>query len=243
MDYKAVDRQHVYPKASIVRFYSKKRCVFVMRNEVRGYVFPANADNNLFIASRKWDERTEKCANALEAKFQLLSDKIIHGESLYSEDYKVLSGFYALISERSRARYHEFDDAESILDRKTINYSKISESEQDYRERKGIIFLRNSDDQIIDRVARGMNILQSIEQASISNEKWGIYKTMKDFIVSDTYHQHAIIPVSPQLYLARNRENRELNEEETNDFNRHIIDKSRKFIFSSHSETLNQQPR
>jgi len=238
MDYQAVKHQHVLPKATIERYYSQKKHVYVMRKGDSNDAFPANANNSLFIANRQWDERAEKCVNDIETKFQILSEKIIKGDSLDAADFTMANVFYAILQGRSKARYHEFEETESLFDKNTVNYSEVSKSEQDYNERQGIFFLRSEDDNTFDRIARGQFILESIQKASTNTSKWGVFTTSKYFIVSDLYDSYAMIPVSPTIYLVKDRENIQLNESETNNFNSMIMEKSEKFIFSASKDTL-----
>lgn len=238
--YRAVRNQHVLPKASIRRFYSENNCVQLMLNNSEKKIFPANADNSLFVADRKWDEKVEKGVKDIETRFQCLSDKLIANGNgkLESSDHETANIFYAILSERSKARYHNFDDS-TLFDKSTINHFEMSESEREYHESQGLIFIGSENDRVIERAARGMAQSQAITHALNSNAKWGAFTTSCDFVVSDIYHYHAVIPVSPAIYLVKNKESRYMSSGDTTLFNKEIIKASQRFIFSRSLDALN----
>lgn len=238
-NYRAVRNQHVLPKASIERFYSDKRFVHAMFFKKNNKIFPIKSRNKLFVAERKLDESIEKSVNALEEKFQDVMDKVINGDPLNEPEYKIANMFYAILSERSRARYHEFDNTPSLFDVNTINYSEMSEQEREFNESQGVIVIRSASDGVYERFARGLSITQAIQNSAIQNDTWGIYTTSDEFIVSDSYHFHKIIPVSPTIYLVKNKDNLHLNKSETYDFNKLLRETSLKYVFSRNIEALN----
>ena len=96
---------------------------------------------------------------------------------------RIFNSFYALISERSKAKLHAFDmTTPQILENDTPTANKGA---NDFLESQGVFFGCNVQ---IERVARGLAQRLAICVSQRENSKWGILKaTDLDFIVSDQY--------------------------------------------------------
>lgn len=135
-NYQAVVRQHVLPVASIRRFFSSgNSCVEVFLHS-KEKSFRQGSSWGGFVEIRKWDEQIEKGVNALEAAFQALADRIVAGQdALTPEESLVVAQFWAVISERSRARRKPLISGSMF---ESVIPSPLPQTQLDFLERQGI---------------------------------------------------------------------------------------------------------
>lgn len=233
MVYQVTKKQHILPKKSIERFYPKnKNCVHVSLFS-KNQVFYAGSKNIQFITNRKWGENNERQSVTLEKEFQELSEKIIN--SIYEKKYiifnekqnNILNQFYTLLEQRSKAKYHTFDDYEPVLE--NLNNTDLNQEKSDELEANDK-FLSN-DTNNINRAVYNIAITLNL-QSHKKHQKWGILTSKEyEFIVSDFYNQQTI-PINPEIYLCQNTENKELTPNETIKFNTFIKKSAKNFYFA-----------
>jgi len=132
-----VKNQHVLPRQSIIRFCSGKKMrvhVKLLRN---GKSFMAGPDDKNFIAARKWDEQIERSSLDIETAFQKTASLVVSGTDELDEDaLRSVNNFYAILTERSKARYSEFNNEDEVpFERDAREYA---EAEIEDFEAKGI---------------------------------------------------------------------------------------------------------
>lgn len=226
MKYHPTKRQHVLPCASIKRFYYGEKNgvhLHLISQDIELFI---HADDSNFVAKRKWDEAIEKASVAIETCFQKLVNSCrFEIDNVTDQQNRIINDFYALISERSKAKLHIFDAASPILEGSPIGSGCL-----DFFESQGIIL---GDADQIERAVRGLALRVSINASQRDNPKWGVIRAVElDFVVSDQYHQEPLIPVTPQIYLARGYESRSLSKNETIEFNRRLVQNSNAYFFA-----------
>ena len=194
-------QQHILPDKSIGRFCSgdpPKVQVLLLQHEK---LLPLGSKSGPFYVTRKWDEGIERDAIPFETEFQILADRICQDLTvLDGAHWRTINNFYAILSERSRARYIKLP-MESRLENLSPG-SSLSKNELDDFERKGIFL--SGDPAQIDRAVFGLAQRLSLSVAQRENPAWGIATaTNREFLVSDCFHRTPRIPVSPKIYLVR----------------------------------------
>ena len=235
-------KQHVLPGRSIQRFCTSGKHVYVKRRV--NNIFSVPPHDQIFCAYLKWGEDMESGIKKVEDDYQALADRIVDGyRSLEPSEHAILNQFFALISQRSRVRYLDYRDSESIFDHTTVNYNEnLDELKQANEEREQSFSSRGPEDKSTDRAAASFAILMGLTQAADSKDTWGIVTTRDRFVGSDTYHVHSIIPVSPTIYLARNGRDELLDKDDTAMTNRLIVFNARSYVFSDDRDLLEGLP-
>ncbi|SFM86921.1 hypothetical protein [Nitrosomonas communis] len=213
--------------------------------------FPINADNEKFIANRKWDESIERESCRIEESFQKLLDDDSFGiDTLNESQNRIINDFYALISERSKAKFHTFESPspfivsskDDILEERGISKLEVDGIEDEVLEESSInkleadgIYMGGSEQ--IDRVVRGQAQRLTLLVSRRNNPRWGILKSSElDFVVSDCYHMNYFIPVDPKTYLVMDHPNELFNNNEVTNFNKELIKSSKEFFFAKNLE-------
>jgi len=228
-NYQPVVRQHVLPAASIQRFFSAgNSCVEVfLRPKKKSFLQGSSWGG--FVEIRKWDEQVEKGANVLEAAFQDLVDRIIAGQdALTPEESLVVAQFWAIISERSRARRQPLISG-SMLE--SITPSALPQTHLDHLERQGI-FMAGTTEQI-NRAAYGLAQTMAILQTRRRPSSWRIVRANEgQFLVSDNYHHDQFVPVNPTTYLAPGNGALTLDLTAVEEFNKFLLAASEQYVFA-----------
>jgi hypothetical protein len=136
------------------------------------------------------------------------------------------NNFYLLISERSKARFCDFnvapmmENAISFFDKNTI----------DTLEEQGV-FMGGPDQ--MERAVRGLAQRLAIGVGQRRHRKWGVLKSsVIDFVVSDNYHHAPIIPVDSKTYLVRDFPGGNLDMAQTVWLNKWLARNSEQFYFA-----------
>ena len=132
-----------------------------------------------------------------------------------------------MLSQRSLANEHVFDGINALTD---IHPSGYSVETIEKLERQGIFF---GDDSQLDRAVRGLAQRLAISQANSVGLRWGLIRSAIDteFLVSDCYHRIKLVPVSPSIYLQRDRGSAKLTKEQVTFLNTKIMSSASSFVF------------
>jgi hypothetical protein len=230
-NYKPVIKQHVLPAASIQRFFSAGNSCVEVFLRAKETSFQQGTSWKEFVEIRKWDEQIEKAAIAHETAFQKLADLIVAGQdALTPQESLVVARYWAVISERSRAR-HEPLVSESILESKTTN--SLSGTHLDSLERQGI-FMAGTTEQI-DRAVYGLAQRMAILKTARISPSWRVVRARNregQFLVSDNYHHAKLVPVNPTTYLAPGEGALTLNRAAIEKFNKFLLEVSERYVFA-----------
>ncbi|WP_433706498.1 hypothetical protein [Paraburkholderia sacchari] len=231
-NYKPVIKQHVLPAASIQRFFSAGNSCVEVFLRAKETSFQKGTSWNEFVEIRKWDEQIEKAAIAHETAFQKLADLIVAGQdALTSEESLVVERYWAVISERSRARHVPFAP-EPIFESKSA--SSLSGTHLDFLERQGI-FMGGTTEQI-DRAVYGLAQRLAILRTARISSSWGVVRARNregQFLVSDNYHHAKLVPVNPTTYLAPGEGAvRQLDRAAIEKFNKFLLEVSERYVFA-----------
>jgi hypothetical protein len=112
--YKLVRRQHVFPHASIKRFYGTAGTVTVAFIRENRIVPRLRGTHDLFCANRVWDQRAEAGFMAqIERQFQFLAERILRGDlRWWALEHRIIGAFYALWQQRAHYGANPVPDAE-----------------------------------------------------------------------------------------------------------------------------------
>lgn len=228
-NYQAVVRQHVLPAASIQRFFSSgNSCVEVfLRPKEKS--FRQGTSWGGFVEIRKWDEQIEKGVNVLEAAFQDLAERIVAGQdALTPEESLVVAQFWAVISERSRARRTSLISGSMF---ESVIPSPLPQAHLDLLERQGI-FMAGTTEQI-DRAVYGMTQAMAILQTQRKSSSWRVVRASEgQFLVSDNYHHDQLVPISPTTYLQPGIGTLTLDRAAVENFNESLLAASEQYVFA-----------
>lgn len=227
-----VVRQHVFPAASIKRFYGPNDRVQV-KHTGSDTVFPAKAENPIFTADRRWDQRAETGFMAsIEREFQVLANGIVAGDvqHLDRDQREIVHRFYALWGLRSE---YVLAKPEPIALQGCTVSRELTVEELEELELRGVVGIR-PDSTIAARHIYGiriqMNIDRLVDQALDCS--WGIARSEDgEFIVPDSPFS-MMVPVTPAIMLLGENPDGIVAEESLRHLNRLSIAKSRRFHFA-----------
>ncbi len=153
-----------------------------------GQRFMAGPDDKNFIATRKWDEQIERTSLDIETAFQKIARQVVFGtKGLDDGMLRSINNFYAILSERSKARYHEFNNEDEVILEQDMG--RHTEAEIERLEAKGIFF---GGPEQMNRVARGIAQRLALGVSQRNNPLWGVIRSNSfEFIVPDSYHLSA----------------------------------------------------
>ena len=223
-----VKKQHVLPRQSIVRFCSGKVVHIKLIQHRRSFM--AGPDDKNFIAIRKWDEQIELRSSAIETAFQEIAELVLSGTNeLDVSALRSVNNFYAILSERSKARYHHgFSNEDEVHFEQDVE--RRPEAEIECFEADGIFF--GGSDQI-DRAVMGLAQRCSLGVSQRNNPCWGVIRSNSfEFIVPDRYHLSARIPIGPFAYLQKEVASRMLTEEQVSRVNCEFLSESERYVFA-----------
>lgn len=232
-NFKAVERQHVLPSASIERFFWEENQFVEVFHLNLQRTFRQGVKWEEFFVRRLWDEGTEKGMKVYEDAFQDLAGRIVAGKDALTQDENdLVSKFWRLISERSRAPHLEIpkESLFGLVDPITIPKRRI-----DFQEGQSI-FLDPREQQ--DRLLRGMQIRMAVAQTVRRRDNWRIVRaTEGQFLVSDTHYSQgqdhlACVPVSPKIYLVMGDGTVSLDLAEVREFNRSLLARAKRYVFA-----------
>ncbi len=233
----AVIRQHILPNRSIERFCSgdpPKVEVLLLKH---GKLLSLDSKSGPFYATRKWDEGIERAAYKFETDFQILADRICQDLMVLDETHwRTINNFYAILGERSRARYVALP-TESRLENLSPGSSK-PKKELDDLERDSIFL--SGDPAQANRGVIGFAQRLALGAAQRSNAPWGIARSAeREFLVSDCFHLTARIPLSPRIYLERRplslektQHSRQLTGNQVVAFNQDVFNEAEESVFA-----------
>ncbi|WP_186148005.1 hypothetical protein [Burkholderia gladioli] len=229
-NYRPVIKQHVLPAASIQRFFrTGNSCVEVFLR-TKGVSFNKGTSWNEFVEIRKWDEQIEKAAIAHETAFQNLADLIVAGQdTLTPKESLVVERYWAVISERSRARRVPLAP-EAIFESKSP--TALSNTHLDFLERQGV-FLGGTTQQL-DRAVYGIAQRLAILKTARTSSSWVVVRAKEgQFLVSDNYHHAKLVPVNPTTYLAPGAGAvRQMDRPAIEKFNKFLLEISERYVFA-----------
>ncbi len=224
-------RQHVFPRASIVRFVGIDGKVFLSD---RSGGRRAKPDDKSFSAPRSWDHRVERgFMKDTEDAFQCLASSIIGGAVLGIGDAEksIVNRFYALWYMRTQRRKLP---ALQIQGPTSMGQSLTPEQE-DNLEINGYSFCRLGG-RVPARHLNGFAIqILSVRFADdmLGDAHWGIVRAQDgEFIVPDS-PIHTIVPLTPALCLISPADDGIIPRENVAAINRGVRGASKEYFFCS----------
>ncbi|MGA7439396.1 MAG: hypothetical protein WBW32_14860 [Luteibacter sp.] len=228
-NYRPVNKQHVMPAASIRRFFREGTSYVEVFLRAQSKSVRQGESWREFVANRMWDEQIERAALVDESAFQNLADLIIAGkDTLTPQENLVASKFWAIISERSRARRVPLE-SDSVLER--IPVSTLPNSHLDHLENQGM-FLAGTIDQL-NRAVYGLAQRTAVMAAERKPLSWRVVRANEgQFLVSDDYHRAQRLPVDPTTYLEVGDGALTLNRLGVIEFNKFLLERSERYVFA-----------
>ena len=216
--------QHVFPVASIDRFYNDKEQVQVWRTGSKA-PFPAKSKNPIFCADYVWDERAESgYMKRIEDCYQELIDSFLKQPLQYNfsdEENRLLNEMYGLWEFRHRAKKDPIPASKIKGITGLSQYRTADEQEQleksfflsflpDRVDNNYPNFSKNNapDFYMPSRNINGMQIQRSLDVYIENNEgsKWGVFVAEHgEFLVPDNYKWNQVLPVTPSILLVKDR--------------------------------------
>lgn len=206
--YKLVRKQHVFPHASIKRFYGASGTVTVAFIRENRIVRRLSGTNDLFCANRVWDQRAEAGFMAqIERQFQFLAERILRGDlRWWALEHRIIGAFYALWQQRAHYAANPVPPAE------LKGVSPWTDMTMDVKEELESKHAMYADEacRIPSRQMTGMHIQRGIDRTlhHLRDVRWFVCHAALgagEFLVPDrpsTLH----IPLSPTVGLLGNME-------------------------------------
>lgn len=225
--------QHVYPAASIKRFgrHDGRVELYSFKHKKNMLV---KSNNKIFCAKRVWDQGAEVgYQKNIEDSFQEIVRGVINGnvKSLNSDDRRAISEFFLLWRFRCAAKLEPFQDARFNI----LGASReLSLDDQEYLEKGNVGFIR-PDCTMPGRWFAGIQIKRNIDMSYelLSGRRWGIGRSeSEEFLVPDFFDDFPVIPITPNIVLAMDYDDRFLCVADVAHLNMSAISKSREFIFA-----------
>lgn len=226
--------QHCFPKRSIARFGRPDGTVDVrwLKN-AKG--FRVRPDDPLFCARRSWDQRAESGSKRdVEDVYQELADRIVKGivSKLCEADHAKISAMYALWNirwywSRQPVDDHRLDGAIGVA-------RELSLDDQEFLEKTGITPVR-PDLTISGRHLTGVQIQLNLIRVrkQLRSTIWGILKCKGgEFLVPDSSSKRCLLPLTPQICLLAESEDREIEDAELAKINAQSIRNSSEYYFA-----------
>ncbi|NIJ32805.1 DUF4238 domain-containing protein [Sphingomonas oligoaromativorans] len=227
-----VIRQHIYPKASIVRFATAGGVELVdfKRNRIRR----AKPDDVMFCADRAWSHGAETgWMKRMEDDFQALAQLVILNLAVIFEspEENAIRDFYTLWHARAERRNLpvQYVKPNGVLGPAT----PLTADEIETLEKNGYMTTH----------ADGSFAYRDLNTASISirmwqlhealeSERWGVIVTSDaEFCVPDT-PAHGIIPISPSIALVRNTSSGRVTRANVGEINRAMFAEATSYVFA-----------
>ncbi|MFT0173931.1 hypothetical protein ACLKMY_33850 [Paraburkholderia mimosarum] len=225
--------QHVFPKASIQRFYNRHSKVTVVLTRENRRISNVDAGSNLFCADRAWDQRAEAGYMArIEREFQFLATRVLAGDlHWWGLEHKSITLFYALWEQRA---HYAANPAPSIKLAGILPGNDLSKNEKEILESKH--YLYTEDNGIPSRQFTGMHIQRHTDyrSAQLREVEWSICRTEAtagEFLVPDR-PTALCIPLSPTVALLGNADIDRASAETVRLFNVLAAAGSHQFIFA-----------
>jgi hypothetical protein len=225
--------QHIFPAKSIQRFSGHSGTVEV-RLVGQDRVINLPADNVLFCAKRRWDQRAEMgYMKQIEDSFQYLAAKVIDnpGTILRDVDNRVASEFFALWSLRFYRNLYPIED----IQLKGITGEHLTKDEEERLEKVHLTYAKGDNASVPSRFMTGLNIQISIDRmrSEMDGVNWGVACSMiGEFLVPDTFSNIPILPISPKIVLMGNSNNFSMSHAGVIRVNRLAISCCRTYFFA-----------
>jgi hypothetical protein len=206
--HKLVRKQHVFPHASIKRFYGSNGTVNVAFTHENRIVHRLHGNHDLFCANRVWDQRAESGYMAqIEREFQFLAERILQNDlTWWALGHTVIAAFYALWHQRAHYAANPIPPAEL----KAVSPGRgLTMDEKERLESHHALYVDEAC-RIPSRQMTGMRIQRAIDSTlhQLRDVKWFVCRAAAgtgEFLVPDrpsTLH----IPLSPTVTLLGNME-------------------------------------
>lgn len=203
--HKLTRNQHIFPRASIERFYNSKSKLSVILISENKRIPNIDASSNLFCAARVWDQRAETGYMAsIERKFQFLADRVLAGESRWLDfENNTATLFYSLWEQR--AHYAKYPVPSATL--QGIRGENLTKDQRERLEANFYMFAEEAAT-IPSRQMTGLHIQRAIDKRhlELKNVQWRVCYAgfgAGEFLVSDR-PAALFIPLSPTVALVGN---------------------------------------
>ena len=195
-------RQHIFPVASIIRFYNGSRSTVDLLDLLRGKRRQASAKDQAFCTMRKWDNRAETgFIKSIESAFQPIARLVIANPArvLSPEENNAVSRFYALW--RMRAMYRSKSNDDYKYKTMVEQERELTKDEQEQLESAGIMFTRNLGTPA--RIMHGMLLLRDVDYflSLYPDISWSIWTVAVGEVIVPDYTNVLFVPLTPTLFL------------------------------------------
>jgi hypothetical protein len=224
--------QHVFPRASIERFYDSNGFVSVFYKD-HAKVIPSKSSNELFCAKRVRDQKTESgIGKQIEDKFQSLVDSVLSGAVRIIGHFEkdVIEQFFSLWRARHKFKIEGLPDIQS----EGISGELLTQDQQEILEKNHTIFMRQGGI-MPGRFAASIHVVGYLQAFRSSNLEinWGIVRSESgEFIVPDCFEDMMIVPISPNITLIADQPDSVITRAEVAVINRIAVQRSTNFYFA-----------
>ncbi len=224
-------RQHVFPKASIERFYALDDRVEVRHLSLKKDRRAKSTDQT-FCVMRAWGAKAEfGYMKNIEDEFQLVASRIA-AEATYGvnlSETEAVTRFFALWKIRA------FVAVESRLDMQlnAVTGHVYTKDEEEKFEKSGVVAIRG-DGSIPYHRANETHILMKLDRAvgQLAISKWGVVRSQSgEFAVPD-FPAYGIIPITPKLSLISDFHDTVATEEMITQINGQVASECREYLFA-----------
>lgn len=223
--------QHVFPRSCIARFCDGDA-------RVQAHIFSLAKVQRLspksawFCAQRVWDQAAELLAAATETAYDRIARRVVAGDikTLTPEMDSVVTNFFWLWCARCEVRRSPPPPGALAG---LLSGTPLSKEAQEALEKNGYVF--SVDSTIPSRFMAGLRIRFSATQAGRRwrGTHWGILKSKDaEFLVPDHAGNCAFMPVSPNICLAMNNDDRWLDPMQVGQVNRLSAEFSERYYFA-----------
>jgi hypothetical protein len=225
-------KQHVFPFRSIARFCGSNGQVSVHFLTTMK-VIKSTPGNQLFCATRIWDQRTEAgYMKTIEDEFQFLASKIVNGlNSIPLEAHVSVSKFFALWHLRS----HRKKQPEPDHTLNAMQGERLSKDQKEILERKHMIFA-DTNASVPGRMMLGLLLQREIDKITtrrLYGKRWGIVRANNgEFIIPDVVDL-AVVPVSPTISLVCDCDDSKIAESQVAEINRKFHDSATEYLIAN----------
>lgn len=201
--HRLVQRQHVFPRKSIERFYGSDGRVSVLRLGQTPGRLRVTAEHEMFCAKRAWDQRAESGYMAqIEKRFQRVADLVLYGDRRWlALENDTVTVFYALW--KNRAHYGA-NPVPAVLMKGVMPDNGLTKDKKELLESKHYLFI-DENGMMGSRPLTGMNIQRAIDYTclQLKGMRWCVAEAERgagEFLVPDT-PQALYVPLSPTVAL------------------------------------------
>ncbi|BEH17343.1 hypothetical protein [Burkholderia pseudomallei] len=201
-----MQRQHIFPRKSIERFYGPDGKVSVLRlGEAQGRI-RVTAEHEMFCAKRVWDQRAELGYMAqIEKRFQKIANLVLYGDRRWlTLENDTVTAFYALWKHRA---HYSANPVPAVLAKGVTPDSDLTKDKKERLESNHYLFI-DENGMMGSRQLTGMHIQRAIDYTHLQLKgiRWYVTEAEPgagEFLIPDS-PQALYVPLSPTVSLLGN---------------------------------------